>query len=102
MRDHAAGELETRIGGVVGGRLVALVVLVPALGNVLGAETAHALHLAKQIIQYVAPVADHIQNDAAAFLRFVVPGGTLRALPIAFEHPLSELAAHREHAAEKA
>src|SRR3954449_149335 len=47
-------------------------------------------------------MAEHIEDDAAAVLLAVVPGRALRRLPVALEHPIAELAAHREDAAEKA
>ena len=65
-------------------------------------SAAHALDLAEQIVEHVAPVADHVQNNAAAVLAAVIPRRPLRLLPAALEHPIAELAAHREHAAEEA
>ena len=80
MRDHAAFEFEGRIGRVVRGRLVFLAVLVPALGDVPRAEAGHRLHLAEQIVEHVAPVADHIEDDAAAVLGAIIPRRPLRRL----------------------
>ncbi len=103
MGDDAALELEGRVGGIVGVGRVGLAALVDALRNVRGAEAAHRLHLAEQIVEHVAPVAQHIEDDAAAFGLLVVPARPLRRLaPVALEHPVAELAAHREHAAEEA
>ena len=103
MGDDAALELERRIGRVVGVGLVWLAVLVDALGNVGRAEAAHRLHRAEEIVEHVAPVAEHVENDAAAFGLAIVPARPLRRLaPVAFEHPVAELAAHREDAAEEA
>src|SRR6202043_271059 len=79
-----------------------LALLVKPLRNIRGAEAAHAFDLAKEIVEHVAPVADHIQNDAAAVLFAIIPRRPLRFLPAAFEHPVAELAAHREHTAEEA
>ena len=102
MRDHAARELERRIGGVVDVGLVGLAVLVPALGDMGRAEAGDALDLAEQVVEHVAPVAQHVEDDAAAVLLAVVPRRPLRRLPVALEHPVAELAAHREDAAEEA
>ena len=103
MRDHAALELERRVGGIVGVGLVGLAVLVDAARNVRRAEAAHRLHVAEQVVEHVAPVAQHIEDDAAALGLLVVPARTLRRLaPVALEHPVAELAAHGEHAAEEA
>ena len=66
------------------------------------AEARHALDIAEQVVEHVAPVADHVEDDAAASSFFVVPRRPLRRLPVALEHPVAELAAHREDAAEEA
>src|ERR1700751_3132981 len=103
MGDDAALELEGRISRVIGVGLVRLAALVDALWNMRRAEAAHGLHLAEQIVEHIAPMAQHIQNDAAAFGLAVIPARPLRRLaPVALEHPIAELAAHSEHAAEEA
>ena len=67
------------------------------------AEARHRLDRAEQVVEHVAPVRQHIEDDAAAFLLAVVPARALRRLaPVALEHPVAELAAHREDAAEEA
>src|SRR6185369_3917569 len=90
------------IGGIVGGALIFLAALIPAFGNIRAAETGDALDLTEEIVEHVAPVADHVQDDAAAVLFPIVPGRALRLLPVTLEHPVAELAAHRKHAAEEA
>src|SRR3954451_24793249 len=102
MRDHATLEAEGGIGGIVCRRLVTAALLVEAFGNIGGAQAADALDLAEEIVEHVAPMADHVENDAAAVLAAIVPRRPLRLLPAALEHPVAELAAYREHAAEKA
>src|SRR5215472_6511200 len=47
-------------------------------------------------------MAEHVEDDAAAILLAVVPRWPLRRLPVALEHPIAELAAHREDAPEEA
>ena len=54
------------------------------------------------MIEHVAPVTEHVDDDAAVVLLAIVPRWTLRRLPIAFEHPIAEFAAHTEDAAEEA
>ena len=61
-----------------------------------------ASHRAEEIVEHVAPVAQHIEDDAAAVFLAVVPGGALRRARFAFEHPVAEFAAHGEDAAEEA
>ncbi len=70
VRDHAALELERRVGGIVGVGLVSLAVLIDTARDVRCAEAAHGLHLAEQVVEHVAPVTQHIEDDAApsAFL----------------------------------
>ena len=46
-------------------------------------------------------MANHVENDAAAVFGAIIPRRPLRFLPISFEDPIAELAAHREHAAEE-
>jgi hypothetical protein len=65
------------------------------------AQAGDASDLAEQIVEHVAPVAHHIENDAAAIFCAIIPGRPLRRLPVALEHPVTELAAHRDHAAEE-
>src|SRR5262245_13393367 len=47
-------------------------------------------------------MAEHVEDDAAAILLAVIPRRPLRRLPVALEHPVAELAAHREDAPEEA
>src|SRR5687768_10851392 len=100
MRDRAAGELEARIGGIVGCRAVGLATLVPASRDVRGAAARHRLHAPEQIVDHVAPVAQHVEDDAAAVALAVVPRRALRrraaATGIALELLLDGLGAHRE------
>ena len=102
MRDDVAVELEGGEGGVLGGRLVGLARLVEALGDVGRAEAGDAPHRAEQVVEHVAPVAEHVEDDAAALLGAVVPRRPLGRLQVALEHPVAELAAHREQPAEEA
>ena len=39
-------------------------------------------------------MADHVEDDAAAILHPIIPRRPLRLLPVALEHPVSELSAH--------
>src|SRR5262245_45545380 len=98
VRDHAILKPEGRISRIVCIGIVDLSVLVYSLRNVSGAETGHCLHLAEQIVEDITPVAEHIEDDAAAFRFLIVPAWPLRRLaPIALEHPVAEFSANREH-----
>ena len=61
-----------------------------------------AFTFAEKIVQHIAPVAEHVDDDAAAIFLAVVPGRPLRGNRVALEHPVAELAAHREDLAEEA
>src|SRR5690606_37045730 len=100
--DNATFELEGGVSRVVRIGDVGLALLVDALRDMGGAEAAHRLHLAEQVVEHVAPVAEHGEDDAAAIGLAVVPRRALRWLPVALEHPVSVLAAHREDAPEEA
>src|SRR5437660_1565369 len=101
MGNHAAFEPERRVGGIIRRRLVLPAALVPALRDVDAAEAAHAFDIAEQVVEYVAPVADHIQDDATAVLTPIIPRRPLRLLPVSLEYPVTEFAAHRGDAAEE-
>src|SRR5215212_6372491 len=75
--------------------------VVDALRNVRRADALHGRHLAEGVIEHVAPVAEHVGDDPTAILGAVVPRRALRRLPVALEHPVAELAAHAEDAAEE-
>src|SRR5438445_5283039 len=99
--DDAVRELEGSVGSVIHIDLVGLAILVPALRDVGRAEAGDAFDFAEQIVEHVAPVAEHIEDDAAAVLLAIIPRRPLRRLPVAFEHPVAEFAAYREDAAEE-
>src|SRR6185312_10893992 len=103
MRDHVILKLEGGVGGVIGIGIVGFAVLVHPLRDMRRAKAADGLDLAEEIVENITPVAEHIENDAAAFGFLVVPAWALRRLPpIAFKHPVTEFTTNREHAAEEA
>src|SRR6266853_559341 len=61
------------------------------------ASSAVALYFPEQVVEYVAPVAQHVEDDSSAVLLAVIPGGPLRGLLIPLEHPVAELAPDREY-----
>src|SRR5262249_10578336 len=66
VSDDAAVELEGAIGGVVDIGLVRLAVLVPALGNMRGAEAGYAFDVAEQVVGHVTRMAEPVDDDARA------------------------------------
>ena len=80
LGDHAALELEGGIGRVIGVGVVGVALLVDAARDVRGAQAPDGLHFAEQVVEHVAPVAQHIEDDAAALGLAVVPARALRRL----------------------
>src|SRR5690606_5409564 len=77
LGNDAALQLEGGVGGVVGGGGVGAALLIPALRDVGGAEAGDGPHRGDDIVEDVAPVAEHIHDDPAAVLLAIVPGGAL-------------------------
>ncbi len=102
MANDAVLEFERGVGAVVGGAFVGLAFLVDALGNVRGREARDALHVAEEVVDDVAPVAEHIDDHAAAVFLAVVPARALGGNRVALEDPVAELTAHAEDVAEEA
>src|SRR5205085_2461489 len=100
--DDAILHLERGVCRVVAGHFVAAAFLVDSLGDVCRADTRKRFDPSEQALEYVLPVRKHVENDAAAILRAIVPRRALRLLPVTLEHPVSELATHREDASEEA
>src|SRR5262249_28086690 len=82
--------------------IVGFSVLIYTLRDVSGAKAAYRPHPAEQIVEHIAPVAEHIEDDAATFGLLIVPARPLcRLTPISLEHPVSEFSPNREHASEE-
>ncbi len=65
-------------------------------------ETTHGGDGPEEIVEHIAPMTKHIENDAAAIGLTIVPARSLRRRsPIALEDPVAEFAAHREDATEE-
>jgi hypothetical protein len=102
VRDDTALEFEGRVGGVLRSRLVGLAGLVPTFRDVRSPEAGDGPHLSEEVVEDVAPMGEHVHDNPAALFFTVVPGWPLCGTPVALEHPVAELAAHREDAAEEA
>jgi len=102
VHDHAARELEGGVGRVVRGGLVLLALFIPAVWDMRGAEAAHGVHLAEEVVHHIAPVAQHVDDDAAAIRGPVVPRGALRGLIFAGEYPVAEVPLDGKYTPEEA
>src|SRR5689334_12522071 len=66
-----------------------------------GAQAGDGLDRSEEIVEDVAPVAEHVEDDSAAVLFAVVPGGALDGDVVTFENPIPECAADGENPAEE-
>src|ERR1700693_390417 len=46
-------------------------------------------------------MAEHVQDDPATFIRPIIPGRTLRGLPISLKDPISEFSSYGENSPEE-
>ena len=90
--DDAVGQLEGGVGGVIRGAGVGFAALVDARFHVRGAQAGDGLDLAEEVVDHVAPVAEHVADDAAVVFFAVVPARPLRRDGgRAVEDPVAEL-----------
>src|SRR5687767_2329706 len=101
MCDDAALEFEGRVRRVIGSGIVGATLLIPAARNVRRAKAGHRLHLTENIVENVPPVAQHIDDDAAAVLFPIVPGRALARDGVALKDPVAKLAAYGKNVAEE-
>src|SRR6185312_8225919 len=103
LAERAVLEAEDRVSRVVGGRLVWLSIFGDPLGDVGAAAGDQRLNRAKQVVDHVSPVAEHVDNDSAAVFLAVIPAWALRGLVLnlSAEDPVAELAADGENFAKE-
>ena len=103
LAEDAGLGLKHGVSGVVGGALVRLAVFAEALGNMSGGVAEDFGDFAKKIIDHIAPVAVHIDDDAATVFATVVPRGTLGRVSFVVprKDPVAEFATNTEDVAEK-
>jgi hypothetical protein len=61
----------------------------------------HRFDLAQQAVEDVAPMGEHIQDEAAARRLAIVPARPLRRIQLTVEHPPAEIKPDRQHAAKE-
>jgi hypothetical protein len=66
------------------------------------AEATYGFDCPEEIIEHVAPVAEHIDDDSPVVLLAVIPRRALRQHSVAFENPVAEFATDAEQLAEEA
>ena len=65
------------------------------------AQGADRANRGEKIVEDIAPVTKHVDDDAASIFFPVIPGGALRRLPISFENPIAKFSANRKDPSEK-
>src|SRR6476660_9941146 len=101
MSDDAAVFSRNVEGGVrriVGRAIVGLARFVPACRDMGGAKAGHRFHRSEKVVQDVAPVAEHVDDDAAALFLAVIPRRALDGHRVTLEYSIAELAADAEDA----
>ena len=73
MADDAAVGRESGIRGIFGVTGIGPAVFVPTLGDVYGRQAGQPGDIAKKVVDDVPPVAEHVQQDAAALGFAIVP-----------------------------
>ena len=104
LAEDAGIGLEHGVGRVVGGALVGLAVFADALGDVGGGVTHDFGDFSKEVVDDVAPVTVHVDDDAAAVFFAVVPRRALRwsLFVVTGEDPVTELTTHAQDVSEEA
>src|SRR5690349_6604685 len=102
MRDQTLLKFKGCASGVVRSTGIRCSRFVATLGDVGRAQARNGLHVSEEIVENIAPVAQHVQNDSAAVFFAIVPGRALRRNHVAFVHPVAKLSSNREYSAKKA
>src|ERR1043166_1171988 len=94
MRDDSSIEFKGRISGVISGAFVFFAFFIQTLLDVRRAKTGDGFHVAEKIVNDIAPVAEHIHDDATIVLLAVVPARSLWGNAIeSRKDPIAKLAA---------
>ena len=101
LRNHATFQLKRGVAGVVSGTLVGVTLLVDALFDMSSTQTRYGFDSTKQVVQYVAPVAEHVHDDTAVVFLTVIPGRALRGYAMPLEHPVAKFTPYRQDFAKK-
>ena len=99
--DRAALQFDQGRGVVLDVDVVARAALVDPLGRRRRQRGDDAPHRPERVLDHVAPVRIHVEDEPAAVLPAVVPARPLAGHLGAVEHPPAELDAEADHAAEE-
>src|SRR5680860_8795 len=101
MGDNTAFEFKGRISGIIGGTLILISLFVDPLGNMGGPKAGYRFDVSKKVVQHIAPVAEHIDDNAAVLFLYIVPAWPLGGNGIALENPVPEFAANGKYLPKK-
>ena len=103
LAEDAVLQFHGGVTGVIRGASVGFSLLVHSLANVNGAVTGKAADGSEYVVDQVAPMTKHVDDDAPPVLLAVVPAGSLGGLGriMAGEYPVPELAPHGKNLTEE-
>src|ERR1700722_18982058 len=102
LGNYSAVQFKNRVGSVVCRCLIAGAIFIHPARNMGAAQGADRAHRSEKIVEDIAPVTKHVDNDTASIFLPIIPGGALRRLPVSLKNPITKLSANRKEAAEKA
>src|ERR1700680_4111659 len=101
MRDDPALQFESRISRVVCCSIIRSTSFIPAPRNMRRTQAGDRFHRAEDVIENVAPVAEHVHDQSAAVCFAVIPRRPLSWNGVAFEDPITKFAADGKYPAEE-
>ena len=102
LGNYSAVQFKNRVGSIVCRCGIAGAIFIRPPGNMGAAQGAYRAHRSEKIVEDIAPVTKHVDNDTASIFFPIIPGGALRRLPVSLKNPITKLSANRKDPAEKA
>ena len=101
LGDNTAFQFKGGVGGIVGVGVIWFIIFVPTFRIVNGTQTADGAHGTERVFQHIAPMTQHVQDDAAAIRLAIIPARPLGRFALAGKHPIAEFTPHRQDTTEK-
>ena len=101
MCDDAVFQFKSCIRSVFRGAAIGFAIFIPALREMCGSDTGDAFDGTEEVVNDVSPVAEHIEDNAAAVFGTVVPRWSLGGDGIALEDPITEFTADSDNLSEE-
>ena len=95
LTKNAVSQFHGGVAGIVRGALVGISLLVYSFPDVSGTPAGYALDRTEDVVHEVAPMTEHVYDDASAVFLTIVPARPLSGLILVMpgEHPVSKLSA---------